>query len=663
MYRLTYRSDIDGLRGVAIALVVGFHSGLIPIAGGFIGVDVFFVISGFLITSLLVKEIDAHNSRLIVRFWSRRAARLLPALLVVTVVVVAASPVMLSRVGGETGPAARAAVSALFFFANHFFWAAEGDYFGGAVHTNPFLHTWSLSIEEQFYFVWPLVLLVLTRYRGRSCKVLIVAGLAGSSLLVCAAVQVADPLMAFYVMPFRCFELLLGALVAIGNFRLVRQKHAEVLSIFGLAAVAYSSMAFDSEIQFPFPWSLVPVIGAALVIVGGAHDSNRVNILIGNYWLAGLGRISYPLYLWHWPILVLMRSYRLGEPAPVQDFAGVALAVLLSVGTYKFVEQPSRAFLNTNSNPRRVFLISLLGICLCSCCALLLGAWSRFGWGYSPSERALAAARIDFPETSCMGELPTDSLLAKCYPKISGASILLWGDSHAKQWGPALKPAAARIGAQLGIYTNSSCKPLPLVQDQCSETPEAIIGLLPKWQTDRGLVGIVIAARWAYGMGTQSPTLSERTPQRAIRYFNSSVQDSSHALALVSEAADRLFEETESLGLRVVLLLSTPVLRHKAPHCLSRREDFDCYVTRKEMLDYAGAVDARLRDAAAQWGHVRVVDPKDFLCEMKQCPAVMNGVVAYSDMDHLTNTFVRTISFQFDEDLRWLLGNVDPAVK
>jgi peptidoglycan/LPS O-acetylase OafA/YrhL len=661
--RLVYRSDIDGLRGVAISLVVGFHSGLIPLAGGFIGVDVFFVISGFLITSLLAKEIHAHDSRLIVRFWSRRAARLLPALLVVTVVVLAASTVMLSRVGGETGPAARAAVSALFFFGNHFFWAAESDYFGAAAHSNPFLHTWSLSIEEQFYFAWPLVLLVLIRRVGKLCSVWIVAGLAGSSFLACAVVQGSDPLMAFYGMPFRCFELLLGALLAIWNVRLARQKHAEVLSIFGLAAIACSSMVLDSEKHFPFPWSIVPVIGAALIVVGGAHGCNRVNIALGCNWLAGLGRISYSLYLWHWPILVLMRSYRLDEPAPFLDFAGVTLALLLSVGTYKFVEQPSRAIVNTNWSPRRVLLTSLFGICMCSFAAVLLGAWSRFGWGYSPSEKALAAARMDFPETGCMGEWPTDSLLAQCYPKAEGASILLWGDSHAKQWGPALKPSAARIGVQLGIYTNSGCKPLPLVQEKCSDTPERIIGLLPKWQVDRGLVGIVIAARWAYGMGTQSPTLSERIPQRSIRYFDSSLRNRDQALALVSEAADHLFARTEALGLRVVLLLSSPVLRHKAPHCLSRREDFDCFVTRSEMLDYSGAVDARLRDVAARWGHVRVVDPKDFLCEKKRCPAEINGIVAYSDMDHLTNTFVRTLGSQFDEDLKWLRGTVDPAIK
>ncbi len=656
---LSYSPDIDGLRALAVILVVSYHAGFPWLPGGFVGVDIFFVISGFLITGLLLDERKRTGRMDLRAFWARRIARLAPALLIVVLVTLFLSTIFLSRIGGETGPAAKAALATLAINANHFFLIESGDYFANAAETNPFLHMWSLSVEEQFYLFWPLVLVFLAAASGYKRAAVGIVILMIASLACSYWVSALEAPVGFYAMPPRAWELLAGALLAIA----IRSKPiriepipASIVFIAGICLIAAATVGLSAQSSFPFPTALLPVLGAALVILAGhANRENAASRLLGSRWLVYIGLISYPLYLWHWPLLVLARADRLYAESPGMDVAMVLISIALAVGTFEVVERRGRPWF-AKGGPVRTMSKGLAASAVLFVLAAGVGAWARFGWGYSDSDRFLAEARMDMERTGCKESYPGSDSFERCYPTSTGQpSLLLWGDSHATHWAAGLVPEVERAGATLGIVARGGCKPLLGAANHCDFVTQRIAGALPDFHDKRNLRGVILSSHWSREMGLISPTYSERRPSARFSFYDDRATSTAQALDLFEAGFANTISAAVSANLRVLVVLPSPVQRFKVPHCLSKTENVDCHVALPEMDLYAGAIESRIRKVIEEYPEVRLLDPKRFLCFDDNCPAVVGDLIAYNDESHLTWTFSKTLGVHFAEDIAWLL--------
>ena len=317
VHHLRYRADIDGLRAIAVLPVVLFHFGFSTFAGGFVGVDVFFVISGFLITSLIVVEIDESRFS-IVRFYERRIRRIFPALFLVIIVTSIASAIIL--LPNDLKRYAKSVVAADWFFSNFEFWR-EAGYFDVDAHQKPLLHTWSLAVEEQFYLIFPPFLLLAARYLRRR-YLLIIMPIFVLSLTFSIWAVYAKPSLAFYLTPSRMWEIMLGAWLALipweAGKRFIPPSGYGLLTLLGIGMIAYGVFTFSANTPFPGAMALLPCGGAALVIFGGQNHPSMVSRLLATGPLVFVGKISYSLYLWHWPLIVLA-AYPFAGETPLSE--------------------------------------------------------------------------------------------------------------------------------------------------------------------------------------------------------------------------------------------------------------------------------------------------------------------------------------------------------
>ncbi|MEO8625332.1 MAG: acyltransferase, partial [Candidatus Limnocylindrales bacterium] len=343
-----FRPDVEGLRALAVVLVLLYHANVPFFGGGYVGVDVFFVISGFLITGLLLRELDSTGRLSFSGFYARRVRRLLPASALTLLVTLVAAVLLLSPVRMPDVAADIASAGA--YISNFRFGLAANDYFAANAAPSPVIHFWSLSVEEQFYFVWPTVLAILfaisRRLRvGRRGLLIGMALLSAVSLLAGIWLTGVNQAWAFYLLPTRAWELGAGALLAIsaGHVRLPGRRPAVLMSTVGLAAVALAALLFTDQTAFPGYAALLPVVGTALVIFGGTRSETLPTRLLSLPPCTFLGGISYSVYLWHWPML-LFAGVVYGATLPLPLAALVALASIpVAAVTQRLVEKPFRA--------------------------------------------------------------------------------------------------------------------------------------------------------------------------------------------------------------------------------------------------------------------------------------------------------------------------------
>ena len=377
---LQYRPDIDGLRAIAVLSVVIFHLSETLLPGGFTGVDVFFVISGFLITRLIYKEVSSTKQFKFDRFYLRRVRRLLPAMLATFLISTLLAYALLAP--QHLVDFGRSLIFAVLSFSNVYFWHSA-DYFDFASQSKPLLHTWSLSVEEQFYLLWPLTLLLL----ARSNKVLIIVGFIifiSVASLALNAYWFSNQLsiqewfsegdvrsFAFYMLPFRVYEFGIGAALVFFNRERLSSSLAGTAFVLGLALIIWSLFALDSQTDFPSAFALAPCLGAGLIIIAGPN--HRLAMLVTNRLMVGIGLISYSVYLAHWPLIVFYKYYKASALNSGEMVAIFLASLLLGLLMYKFVEQPFRKpTSSTTSNSNKPFVLSTLG------CALL-----TIGIGYN----------------------------------------------------------------------------------------------------------------------------------------------------------------------------------------------------------------------------------------------------------------------------------------
>ena len=448
-----YRPEVDGLRAVAVLAVLFFHAGVPGFRGGFVGVDVFFVISGYLITRLILGELEADRFRFS-RFYGRRARRLFPAMFVTLGATFVAGLFILSP--SHLEEASLSLVHALFSLSNVLFWSLSG-YFDTASAAKPLLHTWSLAVEEQFYLLWPISVFLAYRFRHRRGVLVLIAVVGLASLVAAEIAAGRAPDAAFFLTPFRMCELALGGLsLWLDGATAIRTWRRDLLTLLGLALIGYAVVAYSPEHRFPGLAAMVPCGGAALVIVAGR--GRLAGVLLANRLAVGIGLISYSLYLVHWPLFVLARYGRTSESTPIEKATLVATAIGLATAMYFLVEQPFR---RRRPGQRRLSDPAFGLACAGLACALILPAVSAMaarGWpGRVPTGLRTAAAGLEgmkvhhFDAANAQDRVP--------FPAPSRRNAVIVGDSHGADLLTALMRAQSPVNYRfLHIFWN--CQPI-----------------------------------------------------------------------------------------------------------------------------------------------------------------------------------------------------------
>lgn len=460
MAREKYRADVDGLRAVAVLMVILFHSGL-AFSGGYVGVDVFFVISGYLITGIIVGQ-QMQGSFSLKNFWMRRIRRILPASIVMVIVTLFAGVLLLlPRDLDELG---KSAVAQQFIASNFFFWHHTG-YFDSRADLKPLLHTWSLAVEEQFYLVYPLLLVLCQRMTQKNLFQLLSALTLGSFCLACYLVY-EHAGATFYATPTRAWELSIGGLLALIETRLIWSRGLrEFAGLLGLGLVCYAAFTFNKETVFPGANALLPCFGAVLIIAASASGPTFVKKVLSFKPIVFIGLISYSLYLWHWPVLVYQR-YWFGDNTSVTTMTIILLfCFLMSTLSWKFIEQPFRSSGTGESIAwSRVCVLvgsgSLLAFASAAMIILGDGLPSRVPENVKAILKNAAPPRdlkaFDREAHDCEEDhLPFIGDLQSTAPQ-----FLVWGDSHARAIKELCDELAKEAGVKGAIATKSGTPPL-----------------------------------------------------------------------------------------------------------------------------------------------------------------------------------------------------------
>jgi peptidoglycan/LPS O-acetylase OafA/YrhL len=493
LHHARYRADIDGLRMIAILPVVLNHLGLRGAWGGFVGVDIFFVISGFLITGNIVGEVRAGRYS-IAQFYRRRVLRIFPALFAMLAVVslvccVVMLPTELMRYARSLGAATLFGSNVLFY--------SEAGYFEPAARLKPLLHTWSLAIEEQFYIVWPLLLAPAARHWPRHLPWL-AALVTLASLAISIVLIPRDPSAAYYLIPSRAWELSLGALLAVlPPLRLPRWL-SQGLALGAIAAIAYAITRFSEATPFPGLAALLPCGGAALLILTGPSDT-WVARALGWRVPVFFGQISYSLYLWHWPVIVLGSIALFLPPTPTVIAGELIASLALAILSTRYIEMPFRVNAARWSTPQvlRGGLAAMTG-CL-TICGTLLGA-QGLPWRLTPEQQQVAAYEaMDgdalYRRGTCFAVGPRMGFAAQTCLAREGhrPTLLLLGDSHAAHYWPGLAPWRDRYDVLQA--TRTGCKPVlyPPANDPCRSFFRTMLGT---WINQNHPDVLLLAARW-----------------------------------------------------------------------------------------------------------------------------------------------------------------------
>ncbi len=617
----TYRPDIDGLRAIAVLSVVGYHAAPSFFPGGFVGVDIFFVISGYLISSIIIAEVKAGKFSFSA-FYARRVRRIFPALAVVvsTVLLVGWTVLFIddfTRLGKHAGAAA-------IFIANVAF-NKEVGYFDLAAEHKPLLHLWSLGVEEQFYIVWPLVLWAAIRYRIVLPTIMVIG--AYSLFRQLHGIESGKTASAFYLANYRAWELLLGAALT-REWRVT--GYFATISALGLSLIAASIFGFHHQQPYPGWRSLLPTLGAALIIASGSRK--LVNRALAVRPLVWVGLISYALYLWHWPILSYLRIL---DDKLAQSTPWLALAVMASFGlaalTYYFVEVPIR-------RSHRARTVSALTLTLA-----ILG-----GLGFAIAHQSIKP-RNSTPEIDRVvlaanaWEYPKANTAHKGFPlrtlHAGPKSVVFVGDSTVEQYWPRIAALVTREPARANsaiFVTGGGCAAIPGVHDHQHSYCKDMLQVAMDQIKQPAVSGVVIGGSW----------MSYLTSEYEFRDLGAT-RDSPQAQIEALDSLRKFLREIAALNKRVLLILNTPSHPLFDPKSMLRRSWYGEVsietptVLRSAVEQASGSLQKEL-NAMSNLAGVEGISPLDFLCSDNECPVVTpEGTPIYKDVIHLHPGYVR----------------------
>jgi peptidoglycan/LPS O-acetylase OafA/YrhL len=648
-----YRPDIDGLRAVAVLSILFFHVGIKHFSGGYVGVDIFFVISGYLITSIIVRELAAGQFS-IARFYERRVRRILPALTVVVIATLLAGLVLLSP--AQLEDLGRSATATSVFSSNIFFFLGSG-YFDGSSELKPLLHTWSLAVEEQYYILFPFLLMFIAkRHSSRFGAWLISIGLV--SLLACIYWTGINGSATFYLIPFRAWELLIGSVLAlqmIPKFAGVVARNA--LSTAGLAMMLTSVFVYTHDTSFPGAAALMPTLGTAFVIHAGAGGKTFVNRALSVRPMVFFGLISYSLYLWHWPIVVFAKQNLINEWTDLETGLILIVIIFLSTLSWRFVETPFRNRQLLGPRERlfaRFVVVTIVVISASITMVFMKGFPGRNTTAPMSDVMAADPGWQHWKNCEEAGEKEGGtSNLCGIGAQDLPPTFLLWGDSHALSMASAVNLSAHRQGAAGLLAVRTACPPLLSIhrpgEPSCAEFNASIlkhVGGRPEIET------VILAARWAIvSNGTRYKNESGRS--MSLVDLDSGETEAGDNAALFELGLRRTITALEKLGKNIVLVTQVPEVGHDVPSATYSAKltgrDVNAMIAPSiaEYRERTSTVTRVFNAIQAEQG-LTIVDPSQLLCEGQGCRVVMDGTPLYRDDNHLSLRGCVFVSSLFD---------------
>lgn len=652
-----YRPDIDGLRAVAVLSVIFFHSGVSAFSGGYVGVDVFFVISGYLITTIIVREI-ANNNFSLAKFYERRFRRILPALTVVITASLIVGFWLLPPDGViDLG---QSAIATALFSSNMLFYFETG-YFGGAAEMKPLLHTWSLAVEEQYYIFFPLLLILIAKKDTKHyLKWLIILG--SFSFIAGVILTSISASAAFYWLPTRAWELFIGSILALHlipspSRRCIR----EVCSILGIAMIAFAVFIYTPETSFPGFAAVLPTIGTALIIHSGSERDSFIYKVLSLRPLVFVGLISYSLYLWHWPVIVYTNILTIKEPTISVMILMLALIFVLSIISWKYIESPFRR--KTFFKDRRSLFITSAAVSaaiIVSGMAFILNDGHPHGLTNDIASISKESDNKWHHWASCekvVDRIKNGQDLCDIGRKTERTSFILWGDSHARALASGVNLSALNIGSRGKIATQSACPPLLSIErpnrSSCNDFNQVILELIsatPEIET------VILAARWAiFAKGTRYKQESG-SPVRLIDLNSSSPSNSSN-VELLEIGLVRTVEKLRNLGKKVVLVNPVPEVGYDVPSAFVvtsiTGQDINSIIapTIEEYRERTEEVELIFHQIKNRFP-IQLVAPDTYLCDTNYCKVAIGGIALYRDDDHLSTFGSEYISQAFDDVFR-----------
>ena len=650
---LLYRPDIDGLRAIAVLAVVLFHADIPGFSGGFVGVDIFFVISGYLITGIIAGHLRRGDFS-IIAFYERRARRILPALFVMLACCALVAPFIL--LAHDYDEFLKSVIAAVTFLSNMLF-AKELTYFGETPHYNPLLHTWSLAVEEQFYIVFPLLMFGLWKFARRHITgILVFAALVSFGINLLATARY--PEIAFYVAPTRAWQLLLGSILAVSLWPSPhRQWQKDLLAIGGLVLIGGSIVLLAPGPDYPGMNALYPTLGAALVIYAGASDTGWVGGWLRQRGIVFFGLISYSLYLWHWPLIVFTKYVAIRELSPLETAAVLAASFAAAVLSWRFVEQPFR---HRQYLPRPAGMFAAAGAATAAFLAVGLVGLPNGVDHAAPGAAVAPAAMQNADRDRCIGGVGNSGArtaadvlardLCRLGDPVAQPSFVLWGDSHAEALRAGVDAAARARGVAGYFAGNLGCPPAVGTQasfddrtyGDCRALNDAVLQL----SADPGIDTVILHARWAYFYyGTR--TKGELGPD--VRLAAPGIAGGNKPI--LSAALRETVAKLADLGKRTFVVAGIPEVGVDVPSFFDRKKHFkrqvDLSLSRAEYMSRNGEFIAMLEQLEKSFP-MRVLYPDRILCPGATCKLVVDDVPLYVDDDHLSIAGAKLMMPLFD---------------
>lgn len=641
---MKYIPEIDGLRTIAVLPVIFYHLDFEWIPGGFLGVDVFFVISGYLITQILIRETYKETKHFFVDFYLRRARRIFPALFSVTLVTLFLSLFFLFP--ADLVELSNSALATLAFVSNIYYYFNTG-YFDAPAESMLLLHTWSLAVEEQFYLLWPVTILMLAR-RSKSVNFTVILSILTVSLAASIIVTPLNSSLAFYGLPFRIFEFMFGAIIClIPRFSdgLLFRYHwiSAALQVTGLCAVFFSLFVFTTESTLPGYLAVVPALGTAIFIFGVSKFPAIPHNPMRSLLMVATGKISYSLYLWHWPIITLYKIYLDGaELNDTQKFWLLSVTILASVGSYFFIEKPLR---KPKMQSRSLIFSGVQGSLIVVLFVVFLkteGLESRV-----PNLAQYASIETMWRWPNACNEyinLPMFERKFCTFGEPWGSAkrkVLLWGDSHASQVAPLFKVIAQEESLAF-VTINGSCKPVTdgnrvllkhkiavRATDGCLKEVSGVLRLL---EADQSINLVVLTGLW------------RESPYHIYSESDGEI-DVTTKLELMEFGLEHNVEKLVALGVDVLLLGDIPSPGKTRLNCFSKNKLMrantpDCSPLPLEKIqEIHGPTEQILIRIADRNDRVYSHEVISSHCNQDGCPIYINGDFIYRDTNHIRRNF------------------------